>query len=133
MNPTIYDTFNSRLSILRNHLTDLEQLLDGYRQAEQAVRESEERFRLLVEQVQDYAIFLLDPDGRIVSWNAGAQRIKGYTAQEIIGEHFSRFYPAEALDVGKPEQELVVARLQGRVEDEDWRVRKDGSRFGRTL
>ncbi len=129
MNPAIYDSFNSRLSLLRGHLAELEQLLEGYRQAEQAVRESEERFRVLVEQVQDYAIFLLDPDGRIVSWNAGAQRIKGYTAQEIIGEHFSRFYPPEALDVGKPEQGLVVARLQGRVEDEDWRVRKDGSRF----
>lgn len=77
MNPAIYDTFNSRLSLLRNHLTELEQLLEGYRQAEQAVRESEERFRLLVEQVQDYAIFMLDPDGRIMSWNAGAERIKG--------------------------------------------------------
>ncbi len=77
MNPAIYDTFNSRLSLLRDHLTELEQLLEGYRQAEQAVRESEERFRLLVEQVQDYAIFMLDPDGRIMSWNAGAERIKG--------------------------------------------------------
>ncbi len=129
MNPTIYDSFNSRLSVLRTHLTELEQLLAGYRQAEQELRESEERFRLLVEQVQDYAIFMLDPDGRVVSWNAGAERIKGYTAKEIIGEHFSRFYPPDALAIGKPEQELVAARADGRVEDEDWRVRKDGSLF----
>jgi len=129
VNPTIYDTFNSRLYVLRTHLTELEQLLAGYQQAEQALRESEERFRLLVEQVQDYAIFMLDPDGRVVSWNAGAERIKGYTAKEIIGEHFSRFYPPDALAIGKPEQELVAARADGRVEDEDWRVRKDGSLF----
>ncbi len=129
MNPTIYDSFNSRLSVLRTHLTELEQLLAGYRQAEQGLRESEERFRLLVEQVQDYAIFMLDPDGRVASWNAGAERIKGYTAKEIIGEHFSRFYPPHALALGKPEQELVAARAGGRVEDEDWRVRKDGSLF----
>ncbi len=129
MNATIYDTFNSRLSLLRTHLTELEQLLSGYRQAEQALRESEERFRLIVEQVQDYAIFMLDPDGHVASWNAGAERIKGYTAKEIIGEHFSRFYPPDALAAGKPEQELVAARAGGRVEDENWRVRKDGSLF----
>lgn len=129
MKTEIYDTFNSRLSLLRSHLTELEELLAGYRQAEQAVRESEERFRLLVEQVQDYAIFMLDPQGYIVSWNAGAHRIKGYTADEIIGSHFSRFYPPDALAEGKPERELVEARAQGRVEDENWRVRKDGSQF----
>ncbi len=129
MKTEIYETFNSRLSLLRGHLTELEELLAGYQQAEQAVRESEERFRLLVEQVQDYAIFMLDPQGYIVSWNAGAQRIKGYTADEIIGSHFSRFYPPDALAAGKPEHELVVARAQGRVEDENWRVRKDGSLF----
>lgn len=129
MSTTIFDTFSGRLSVLRTHLTELEQLLEGYRQAEQAVRASEERFRLLVEQVQDYAIFMLDPRGQIVSWNAGAQRIKGYTAQEIIGEHFSRFYPPEALATGTPERELAVARTQGRVEDEGWRLRKDGYRF----
>ncbi|MDP9309872.1 MAG: ATP-binding protein [Chloroflexota bacterium] len=129
MNPAIYDTLNSRLSLLRNHITELEQLLEGYRQAEQAVRESEERFRLLVEQVQDYAIFMLDPDGRIMSWNAGAERIKWYSTDEIIGEHFSRFYPPEDLAVGKPANALTVARTQGRFEDEDWRMRKDGSRF----
>jgi PAS domain S-box-containing protein len=90
-------------------------------------RESEERFRLLVESVRDYAIFMLDPDGRILTWNAGAERIKGYSASEIIGQHFSRFYPPEAGDF--PAHELRVAAAEGRFEDEGWRVKKDGSRF----
>jgi len=102
---------------------------------EKALRESEERFRfeerfrLLVECVKDYAIFMLDPSGRVVSWNAGAERLKGYRAEEIIGEHFSRFYPLEDVARGKPEQELKTAAAEGRIEDEGWRVRKDGSRF----
>ena len=86
-----------------------------------------ERFRLLVESVEDYAIFMLDADGRVSSWNAGAERIKGYRAEEIIGQHFSRFYPPE--DVAKCAMELEVAAREGRFEDEDWRVRKDGTRF----
>jgi PAS domain S-box-containing protein len=90
-------------------------------------RQSEERFRLLVESVRDYAIFMLDPEGRILTWNAGAERIKGYRAEEIIGQHFSRFYPPEAGDF--PAHELRVAAAEGRFEDEGWRVRKDGSRF----
>jgi PAS domain S-box-containing protein len=96
---------------------------------EERVRASEERFRMLVEGVRDYAIFMLDPQGRVVSWNAGAQRIKGYQPEEIIGQHFSVFYPPEALERGWPEYELSVARKDGRFEDEGWRVRKDKSLF----
>ena len=93
------------------------------------LRQSEERFRLLVEAVQDYAIFMLDPAGHIVSWNNGAQRIKGYQGAEIIGKHFSCFYPPSDLQNGKPQWELEVASKEGRFEDEGWRIRKDGSRF----
>jgi PAS domain S-box-containing protein len=99
------------------------------KQAEELLRQSEERFRLMVESVKDYAIFMLDPQGRVVTWNAGAQRIKGYTAEEIIGRHFSTFYPQEAIDRGWPEEELRRAAADGRIEDEGWRLRKDGSRF----
>jgi PAS domain S-box-containing protein len=94
-----------------------------------ALRESEERFRLLVEGVQEYAIFLLDPEGIVTSWNRGAEMIKGYAASEIIGSHFSRFYPQEAILQGKPAWELETATRYGSVEEEGWRVRKDGSRF----
>ena len=96
---------------------------------EEALRESEQRFRLLIESVKDYAIIMLDPDGRVVTWNAGAERTKGYRADEILGEHFSRFYPPEDLRAGKPENELWVASDSGRSEDLGWRVRKDGSSF----
>src|SRR3989442_8048207 len=88
-----------------------------------------ESFRLLVETVQDYAIFLLGPDGIVRSWNPGAERIKGYRAEEIIGTHFSVFYPEEEIAAGKPDRELEVARSLGRFEDEGWRLRKDGTRF----
>ena len=80
--------------------------------------ESEERFRILVEGVQDYAIIMLDPQGKIVSWNAGAERIKGYTADEIIGEDFSRFYPPEDIERGAPQEELRIAAVSGRYETE---------------
>jgi PAS domain S-box-containing protein len=93
------------------------------------LRLNEERFKLLVESVQDYAIFMLDPGGRIISWNAGAERIKGWTEQEIVGTYFGIFYPEEDLAWGKPEWELDIVREQGRFEDEGWRVRKDGSKF----
>src|SRR4051812_15009667 len=86
-------------------------------------------FRLLVESVRDYAIFILDPSGRVKTWNAGAERIKGYRADEILGEHFFIFYTAEDVRSGKPQMELEVAAREGRFEDEGWRVRKDGSRF----
>ncbi|HVT35483.1 MAG TPA: ATP-binding protein [Nevskiaceae bacterium] len=91
--------------------------------------DGEERFRLLVEVVEDYAIFMLDPDGNVVSWNAGAQRIKGYAPQEIIGRNFSVFYPSDKLASGWPQEELHRAAAAGRFEDEGWRVRKDGSMF----
>jgi PAS domain S-box-containing protein len=93
------------------------------------LRQSEEMFRLLVESVQDYAIFMLDPNGRVISWNLGAQRVKQYKREEIIGQHFSVFYPPEDVASGKPQHELEVAIREGRVEDEGWRVRKDGTRF----
>jgi PAS domain S-box-containing protein len=96
---------------------------------EEALRQSEERFRLLVEAVQDYAIFILDREGRISTWNRGAERIKGYRASEIVGKHFSCFYPEHDLRSGKPQSELEVAAREGRFEDEGWRIRKDGSRF----
>jgi osomolarity two-component system sensor histidine kinase TcsA len=90
---------------------------------------SNETFRILVETVKDYAIFMLDIDGRVASWNAGAQAFKGYTKSEIIGQHFSRFYSEDDRKAGKPELELRTALRDGRVEDEGWRYRKDGSRF----
>ena len=99
------------------------------RAQEERLRHSEERFRLLVENVMDYAIIMLDPQGRVVSWNAGAERIKGYQPHEIIGQHFGAFYPAEARHKKWPEQVLATAREQGRFEDEGVRVRKDGSTF----
>jgi PAS domain S-box-containing protein len=99
------------------------------RLAEQHLRESEERFRLIIESTLDYGMFMLDPGGHIISWNAGAQRIKGYTADEIIGRHFSTFYTPDAIRTGWPEHELREAERVGRFEDEGWRVRKDGSRF----
>ncbi|HVE84161.1 MAG TPA: PAS domain S-box protein, partial [Myxococcales bacterium] len=90
---------------------------------------SEERLRLLVEAVQDYAIFMLDTEGRVATWNSGAQRLSGYSAEEIIGRHFSVFYPPGSGAAGKAERELEVARERGRVEDEGYRVRKDGTRY----
>src|SRR4051794_41518375 len=90
---------------------------------------SEEIYRLLVESVKDYAIIMLDPTGKVVTWTPGAERLKGYKAEEIIGQHFSRFYPQDAIDRGWPQHELEVARTAGRFEDEGWRVRKDGTQF----
>jgi PAS domain S-box-containing protein len=97
--------------------------------AEEALRTSEERFRLLVQSVTDYAIYMLDTNGRISSWNAGAERFKGYTTDEILGEHFSRFYTQEDREAGIPRVALETAGREGRFEAEGWRVRKDGSRF----
>src|SRR5688500_2466436 len=87
------------------------------------------RFRTLIEGVRDYAIFMLDPAGRVATWNAGAQQIMGYQAPEIIGEHLSTFYPPDGRERQLAEHELRTATTEGRFEDEDWRVRKDGSRF----
>ena len=99
------------------------------REHEELLRRSEERFRLLVEGVRDYAIFMLDPQGHIASWNQGAQKNKGYTAEEIMGKHFSVFYPPEVAASGWPQEELELALERGSFEDEGWRLRKDGSRF----
>jgi PAS domain S-box-containing protein len=91
--------------------------------------DSDDRFRLLVESVKDYAIFMLDTGGHVATWNLGAERIKGYKADEIIGKHFSIFYPPEDVAAGKTERELETAIREGRFEEEGWRVRKDGSRM----
>jgi PAS domain S-box-containing protein len=99
------------------------------KEAEEELQASNQLFRLLVLGVVDYAIFMLDPDGRIASWNEGAQRIKGYAPEEIIGRHFSVFYPRQDVESGKPGWELEIAEREGRFEDEGWRLRKDGSRF----
>ncbi len=99
------------------------------KKAEEQLRKSEERFRLLVAGVKDYAIFMLDPEGKVETWNEGAEHLKGYKAEEIIGEHFSRFYTAEDIASNKPERELKAALETGETEDEGWRVRKDGSIF----
>jgi PAS domain S-box-containing protein len=99
------------------------------RQVEEALRRSEERFRLLVEGVKDHAIFMLDPQGHVETWNAGARRIKGYEDQEIIGQHFSVFYTGEDIERRHPEEELRVAAAEGVYEEEGLRVRKDGSTF----
>ncbi|MBY5780260.1 hybrid sensor histidine kinase/response regulator [Rhizobium leguminosarum] len=99
------------------------------RAAENAIRQSEEQFRRLVQGVSDYAIYMLDPEGNVSSWNFGAERIKGYRPQEIIGRHFSTFYTPEDREAGVPQTALGIARAEGRFEREGWRVRKDGTRF----
>jgi len=119
--PLVYNGKDARLVVATDITTR--------KKAEEALRQSEERFRLLVSEVADYAILMLDPEGHIVSWNTGAERIKGYRSEEIIGQHFSRFYPAEDVEQGKPAYELKVAVERGRLEDEGPRVRKDGSQF----
>jgi len=103
--------------------------LTDQRRSDEQLRTSEERLRILIGSVKDYGIFMLDPDGRVASWNEGARRIKGYEADEIIGRHFSVFYPEAARSSGFPDYELEVARDVGRFEDEGWRVRKDGTQF----
>ncbi len=99
------------------------------RTAELNLRASEDRFRLMVEGVEDYAILMLDPNGSVASWNAGAQRFEGYRAEEIIGRNFSVFYTAEDIAAGKPEQDLTAAASEGRLEADGWRVRRDGTQF----
>ena len=102
---------------------------ESSRPTHEILRESEERFRLLVEGVKDYAIFMLDADGYITTWNIGAQRIKGYESEEIIGEHFSIFYTDEDIERGHPDEELRIAAADGSYEEEGIRVRKDGAHF----
>jgi PAS domain S-box-containing protein len=96
---------------------------------EEILRQSEERYRSLVEQVTDYGIFMLDEKGRIISWNEGAKKIKGYTAEEVIGKYFSIFYPEEDILNGKPANELKIALAEGKYEEEGWRIRKNGKSF----
>ena len=99
------------------------------KRAEETLRASEKRFRLIVDAVEDYAIFMLNPNGYVVSWNAGAERIKGYKAEEIVGRHFSQFFTPEDIKTDRPQRSLRTAREQGFYNDEGWRVRKDGTRF----
>ncbi len=120
---TEYKNTQAELQQHRDHLQDL------VVQRTEKLRESEERYRLLVDGVKDYANLMLDRNGCVMTWNQGAERIKGYTADEIIGRHFSLFYSPEAVAAGKPEAELAQALAQGTSEGEGWRIRKDGSRF----
>ncbi|HEY6451967.1 MAG TPA: PAS domain S-box protein [Steroidobacteraceae bacterium] len=126
------DVVITRMNDHRGRLVGFSQItrdLSERRREDCRLRQSEERFRRLISGVRDYAIFMLDPGGIVTTWNAGAQYIKGWTAEEIIGSHFSRFYPPESLSRGLPAAELLGAMMEGRFEDEGWRVRKDGSRF----
>jgi PAS domain S-box-containing protein len=118
----------NRSGAVRGFVVVLRDLSES-RKAAEALRLSDERFRVMVESVKDYAIFMLDPTGHIVTWNEGAERIKGYRAHEILGEHFSRFYPEPEAHSGKCERELEIATNEGRFEEEGWRIRKDGTRF----
>jgi PAS domain S-box-containing protein len=122
LNKDLENRVEERTSQLEATIAELES-------SQQELRHSEEIFRLLVEGVKDYAVFMLGPDGRIVSWNEGAERIQGYEVSEVVGEHFSVFYTEEDLDRGLPGEELRVAANEGRFEEEGWRVRKDGTRF----
>ena len=99
------------------------------RSAQEVIRDSERQFRLLVAGVTDYALYMLDPNGIVASWNAGAERIKGYTSDEIVGQHFSKFYPERDRAAGAPSRALYTAAQEGRFEAEGWRVRKDGTLF----
>jgi PAS domain S-box-containing protein len=111
------------IAVQRTHL------LEDSERSRRDLVESEQRFRLLVSAVGDYAIFMLDPGGRVVSWNEGARRINGYEAEEVVGHHFSRFYTPEDIERRHPENELEIARADGSYEEEGWRLRKDGARF----
>ena len=114
---------------VKERTSQLEATIAELESSQKELRQSEERFRLLVEGVEDYAIFMLDPAGRVVSWNEGAERIKGYQVWEAIGEHFSVFYTQEDVERGLPEEELRAAATEGRFEEEGLQVRKDGTRF----
>lgn len=103
--------------------------LTDRKMAEETLKQSEQQFRLLVQSVTDYAIYMLAPDGRLTNWNLGAQRIKGYRPEEVIGQHFSIFYTPEDREAGEPQRALEIATHEGRFENKAWRVRKDGTRF----
>lgn len=127
------ETGKEELQAANEELTTLNEELENRNSELVVVNEklalSEERFRLLVTGVKDYAIFMLDPEGRVATWNEGARRFKGYEENEILGKHFSIFYPQQAIDSQYPQMELKVAKEKGRFEDEGWRIRKDGSKF----
>ncbi|RKH64475.1 sensor histidine kinase [Corallococcus llansteffanensis] len=126
-------------NVVMTALRDAEGVLQGYAKvtrdfterklAQEQLQQSDERFRLLVEHIQDYAIYMLDVDGKVSTWNAGAERIKNYRAEEVIGQYFGRFYPPEDVANGKPQRALEIAAREGRFEEEAWRIRKDGTRF----
>ncbi len=120
----IYDTYGEHIGFAKVTRDVTEQ-----RQAQQALHESEQRFRMLVQGVTDYAIYMLSPAGEVTNWNAGAQRIKGYTAEEVVGTSFARFHTPEDRDAGLPQVALATAAKEGRFEREGWRMRKDGSKF----
>src|ERR687890_2555766 len=122
LNKNLENRVEERTSQLEATIAELES-------NQQELRHREEIFRLLVEGVKDYAFFMLAPDGRVVSWNEGAERVQGYEVSEVIGEHFSVFYTEEDVDRGLPGEELRVAAIEGRFEEEGWRVRKDGTLF----
>src|SRR5829696_6635107 len=122
LNKDLENRVEERTSQLEASIAELES-------NQQELRHSEEIFRLLVEGVKDYAVFMLGPDGRIVSWNEGAERIQGYEVSEVVGEHFSVFYTEEDVERGLPGEELRVAAIEGRFEEEGWRVHKDGTLF----
>jgi PAS domain S-box-containing protein len=122
LNKDLENRVEERTSQLEATIAELER-------NQRELRHSEEVFRLLVEGVRDYAIFMLGPDGRVVSWNEGAERIQGYEVSEAVGEHFSVFYTEEDIERGLPGEELRVAAIEGRFEEEGWRVRKDGTPF----
>ncbi len=125
---TVITALRDGAGTLRGYACIFRDLSDRRRQEEQ-LAQNEERLRALIASVRDYAIIMLDPNGLVVSWSEGAEHIEGYRAEEIIGAHFSRFCPPEAIERGWPEHELRVAATEGRFEDENWRVRKDGSRY----
>src|SRR5581483_11856111 len=128
-----YDELEIRVQERTRELVEVNKALQSEiaerERMEKGLHQSEQRFRLLVESVKDYAIFMLDTDGTIVSWNAGAEYIMGYKSEEIIGKHFSTFYPEEDIEHGRPQHNLGIAVAEGRYEDEGWRERKDGSKF----
>ncbi|QNF34740.1 PAS domain-containing sensor histidine kinase [Adhaeribacter swui] len=127
----IYDAQHKLMgfSKITRNLSQRKKAEDDLYKAYEELKDSEERFRLLIEGVTDYAIFMLDPAGNVATWNEGARRMKGYEASEIIGKFFSKFYSQEAVQQGYPEYELSRAKAEGRFEDEGWRYRKDGSAF----
>src|SRR6478672_2921032 len=125
VDPEDYDALVSQTA----RMTDDDDDSDSPLAPLQGAENRDDLFRLLVENVRDYAIFMLDPGGHVASWNAGAQNIKGYKAEEILGRHVSVFYEPDAVARRWPNYELEQARLTGRCEDEGWRVRKDGTRF----